>query len=100
MVAVGLEKPLLTFVVHNGAGWPRPVGATPNSPFESNTIDGTTYPIGVTWPPPIRVPLEADQSARKLAALDTIFSQIAAPKDRTYLESFVKSEEVFWRRQR
>jgi LmbE family N-acetylglucosaminyl deacetylase len=99
MVALGLQSPLLTFVVHNGPGWPRPIGPTPNSPFESHTIDGTTYPIGVSWPPPIRVPLAEGQSARKLAALDTIFSQIAAQKDRLYLESFVKAEEVFWTRQ-
>jgi len=99
MVALGLQNPLLTFVVHNGPGWPRPIGPTPNSPFESHTIDSTTYPIGVSWPPPIRLPLVEGQSARKLAALDTIFSQIAAPKDRLYLESFVKSEEVFWTRQ-
>jgi LmbE family N-acetylglucosaminyl deacetylase len=99
MVALGLQNPLLTFIVHNGPGWPRPIGPTPNSPFESHTIDGTTYPIGISWPPPIRLPLTEGQSARKLAALDTIFSQIAAPKDRLYLESFVKSEEVFWTRQ-
>src|ERR1700694_1036879 len=99
MVALGLQNPLLTFVVHNGPGWPRPIGPTPNSQFESHTIDGTTYPIGVSWPPPIRLPLVEGQSARKLAALDTIFSQIAAQKDRLYLESFVKSEEVFWTRQ-
>ena len=99
IVALGLQSPLLTFVVHNGPGWPRPIGPTPNSPFESHTIDGTTYPIGVSWPPPIRLPLGEGQSARKLAALDTIFSQIAAQKDRLYLESFVKSEEVFWTRQ-
>ncbi len=99
MAAVASQNSLLTFVVHSGPGWPRPLGATPNSPFESRTIDGTTYPIGVSWPPPVRVLLTADQSALKLAALDAYHSQIGSPIDRLYLESFVKSEEVFWTRQ-
>lgn len=98
MVAASFDEALLTFLVHSGPGWPRPAGPTPDSPFESFSADGTFYPIGVTWPPPIRVPLDPGQSARKLAALDTVFSQIASRKDRLYLESFVKSEEVFWTR--
>ncbi|HEV2477187.1 MAG TPA: PIG-L family deacetylase [Candidatus Dormibacteraeota bacterium] len=98
MVAASLDETLMTFLVHSGPGWPRPAGPTPDSPFESFSVDGTVYPIGVTWPPPIRVPLDPGQSARKLAALDTVFSKIASRKDRLYLESFVKSEEVFWAR--
>ena len=82
-------EPFFTFVVHGGPGWPRPAGPTPDTPFES-------APVGVTWPPPIRIPIEPVQAARKLDALDTVFSQIALQKDRTYLESFVKSEEIFW----
>ena len=81
--------PIFTFVVHGGPGWPRPSGPTPDTPFES-------APAGVSWPPPIRIPIEPGQAARKLDALDTVFSQIALQKDRTYLESFVKSEEIFW----
>ena len=98
LVAASLQATLLTFLVHNGPGWPRPTGPTPVSQFESLSVDGIVYPIGVTWPPPVRVPLDPGQAARKLAALDTVFSQIASQKDRLYLESFVKSEEVFWTR--
>ena len=98
LVAASPHETLLTFLVHNGPGWPRPTGPTPDSQFESLSVDGTVYPTGVTWPPPIRVPLDPGQSTRKLAALDTVFSQIASQKDRLYLESFVKSEEVFWTR--
>jgi hypothetical protein len=67
---------LRTFVVHSGPAWPRPLGPTPDSPFESRTIEGTTYPIGVSWPPPIRIPLTAAQSALKLQALEADHSQL------------------------
>jgi LmbE family N-acetylglucosaminyl deacetylase len=96
VAAVGFRGILLTFVVHSGPGWPWPPGPTPDSPFDSRTIDGTTYPLGVPWPPSIRVPLTAAQSGRKLEALEANHSQMESPIDRLYLESFVKSEEVFW----
>jgi len=41
------------------------------------------------------VPLTAAQSALKLQALEANHSQLESPIDRLYLESFVKSEEVF-----
>jgi LmbE family N-acetylglucosaminyl deacetylase len=96
IAAIRFRGILVTFVVHGGQGWPWPQGPTPDSPFESRTIDGTTYPVGVAWPPSIRVPLTAAQSALKLQALEANHSQMEFPIDRLVLESFVKSEEVFW----
>jgi len=96
IAAIGFRGILRTFIVHSGPGWPWPQGPTRDSPFESRTIDGTTYPIGVPWPPSIRVPLTTAQSALKLRALEANHSQMQSPIDRLYLESFVKSEEVFW----
>jgi len=96
IAAIGFRGIVLTFVVHSGLGWPWPLGPTPDSPFESRTIGGTTYPIGVLWPPPIRTPLTEAQSALKLQVVDAYHSQLWSPIDRLYLESFVKSDEVFW----
>jgi LmbE family N-acetylglucosaminyl deacetylase len=96
-VKIGHTRDLLTFVVHSGPGtcWPWPQGATPHDAFDHHKIDGITYPIGAGWPPPVRVPLTAAECQRKLRALNAHASQYAV--DRIYLESFVKSEEVFWR---
>ncbi|SRR5713226_5380129 len=96
IAAIGFRGELLTFVVHSGPGWPWPIGPTPNLPFDSRTIGHTTYPIGVQWPPPIRIPLTATESTLKLRALDANRSELDSPIDRLFLESFVKSEEVFW----
>lgn len=88
--------PLLTYIVHSGSDedWPWPRGATPGSPFQLNADANAAYPKHVPWPPPVRVPVTSDQSALKHQALVAHGSQWAI--DRKYLESFVKSEEVFW----
>ena len=92
--AVGYRGPLLTFLVHGGQGWPWPQGLVPGSQFESHIAAGIAYPVGVPWPPPVRVHLTAAQTAAKERALAAYFSQWEV--DRQYLESFAKSEEVFW----
>lgn len=94
---IGYAGDLLTFVVHSGPGecWPWPPGAAQQRPFEQHAIDGVMYPIGAAWPPPVRVPLTSSQHELKLRAIAAHASQFAV--DRQYLESFVKSEEVFWR---
>lgn len=92
VVSSGLPVELLTFVVHSGgdADWPA------RGPlFESHAARGTTYPKGVPWPPPVRVPLTAPQVATKLEALKAHASQWAI--DHEYLGRLVKSEEIFWR---
>jgi LmbE family N-acetylglucosaminyl deacetylase len=96
--ATGFRGELRTYLVHSGAAleWPWPTGATPDKAFESHAVGGATYPLGVTWPPPIRVPVTSAQSALKLRALAAHVSQWDLPLDRVFLESFVKSEEVFW----
>jgi hypothetical protein len=87
---------LLTFVVHSGPGWPWPIGATPDLPFDSRTIGHTAYPVGVPWPPPVRIPLTTAESALKSRAIDANHSELESPIDWLFLESFVKSDEVFW----
>lgn len=96
IAATGFTGTLLTYVVHSGSGWPWPVGPTPTSPFASRTLAGTKYPIGVPWPPPVRIALTPAQSALKRQAIEANHTQIESPIGRLYLESFVKSEEVFW----
>lgn len=98
IAAAGFKGELRTFVVHSGRSqeWPWPQGPTPTSPFEQHAVDGVTYPVGVPWPPAIRMPLTTAESALKLKALSAHSSQWALPVDREYLESFVKSEEIFW----
>jgi LmbE family N-acetylglucosaminyl deacetylase len=93
----GYSGERLTMVVHSGPveRWPWPAGATASSGFEPHAVDGTTYPMGVSWPPPVRVPLTAAQCAVKLQAIAAHASQYAV--DRDYLEAFVKAEELFWR---
>ena len=95
--SIGYDGELLTFVVHSGPNecWPWPHGPTPESRFEQHETDGTKYPIGARWPPPIRVPVTRSQCAVKLRAIAAYASQCAV--DGEYLESFVKSEELFWR---
>jgi len=97
IVALGYRGSLLTFVVHSGVhggAWPWPKGPTPALPFERGTVNGITYPLGVPWPPPVRVPLSLSESALKLKALAAHSSQWEI--DQAFLASFVKSEEVFW----
>ena len=95
---IGYQGGLLTFVVHSGPNecWPWPQGPTPHSSFDQHAVDGTTYPMEVRWPPPIRVPLNPAECAVKIQAIAAHASQCAIDGD--YLESFVKSEEVFWER--
>ena len=83
--------PLFMFVVHGGGhkNWP---GFGPV--FEARTVDGVSYPIGVSWPPPIRVPMTEDQVATKLRAMQAHASQWVT--DDEFMGRFVKSEEIFW----
>ena len=90
MNAVGSGARLRTFMVHaGGVAWP-PAGPL----YGTVVIDGVTQPAGVPWPPPIRVPLTPEQSARKRRALEAHASQWTI--DRDYLDRLAKDEEVFW----
>jgi LmbE family N-acetylglucosaminyl deacetylase len=91
VASLGYGGELLTYIVHSGGDvhWP-----LPGPRFETSSFDGVTYPEGVEWPPPIRVPLTARESELKLLALVAHASQWDVDHD--YLGRFVKSEEIFW----
>lgn len=87
----GSRSELFTFMVHTARDrWP-----DPGPCYETKTLDGVVYPAGVPWPPPVRVPITAEQQAAKRRALEKHASQWIL--DHAYLGAFVKSEEVFWR---
>jgi LmbE family N-acetylglucosaminyl deacetylase len=96
--SIGYSGTLFTFIAHSGedGDWPWPRGAAPDAPFEAHSVAGSRYPKNVPWPPPVRVALTPDQAAVKQRAIAAHSSQWTI--DRQYLESFVKSEEVFWTR--
>lgn len=97
-ISTGFSGTLFTFVAHSGedGDWPWPQGAAPDTPLDAHSVAGSTYPKHVHWPPPVRVALTPDQAAVKQRAIAAHSSQWSI--DRQYLESFVKSEEVFWTR--
>jgi len=94
IAGTGSTAQLLMYDVHGGQCWPWPPGPTPFEALESHMVDGSTFPIGVQWPPPISVTLTEHESTLKLRAMAAHRSQWNV--DRAYLESFVKSDEVFW----
>ena len=91
-----------TYLIHAGGGhqWPWPNGVTPQLPFAQHIVNGVTLPRGVPWPPTKRVPLTAAQAQLKLKAIRAhtlIFPDPAENEShQANMESFVKSEEVFW----
>jgi LmbE family N-acetylglucosaminyl deacetylase len=90
MSRVGSKARLLTFLVHAGGDrWP-----DPNPVYETKEIDGVVYPKGVAWPPPIRTPITPQEAEAKRHALKKHASQWQL--DGEYLQTFVKTEEVFW----
>lgn len=94
--AAGFGGELFTYLIHSADGsWPTPRGADPDAPFEARTVDGKRIPAGVAWPPPDRRTMTREESGLKLRAIRCygLEMQLAAG----YIESFVKSEEVFWR---
>lgn len=101
---VGYRGPFETYLVHGGPEWPWPAGITPQSPLEAHEVKGERIPSGVPWPPSRRVPLSAEDARHKLAAIQAHSTHLADATDgpmaheKAYLESFVKSEEVFWAR--
>src|SRR4029077_115360 len=96
--ATGFAGALRTYLVHSGPGleWPWPIGVTPQTAFASHVVGDARYPLGMPWPPPVRVPITSAQSAVKLQALAAHKSQWDLPLERAFLESFIKSEEIFW----
>lgn len=93
----GYKGAFYTFLVHGLPAWPFPTGVTPNQPFESRKVDGEVVPRGLPWPPPRRVPLTQEQAERKLKSIQAHdITVVGMPEHQSEMESFVKSEEVFW----
>ncbi|MBA4387498.1 MAG: hypothetical protein C0404_05915 [Verrucomicrobia bacterium] len=91
----GFKGDLFTYLIHSSDGsWPTPRGADPSAAFESGVADGKKIPAGVRWPPDVRCPMTRDESKLKLNAIRayTLEMRLAGH----YIESFIKSEEVFW----
>ena len=94
---VGYVGPFYTYLVHGLPAWPFPTGVTPNQPFESRKVDGDVAPRDLPWPPPRRVPLTPEQAERKLKSIQAHnIPVVGMPEHQAEMESFVKSEEVFW----
>jgi len=94
---VGYKGAFYTYLVHGLPQWPFPPGVTPNRPFESRKVDGEVAPRGLPWPPPRRVPLTPEQAQRKLKSIQAHnIPVVGMPEHQSEMESFVKSEEVFW----
>lgn len=95
-----------TYLVHPAVGaeneWPWPHAITPLLPFAAHQFKGEQIPQTLPWPPPRRVPLTPEQAQKKLEAIHAHLSRENAaskklmPDERASLESFVKSEEIFW----
>ena len=95
-----------TYLIHAPAGaeneWAWPHAITPLQPFAVHQFKGQQIPQDLPWPPPRRVPLTPAQAQEKLAAIHAHLSRENAaskklmPDERGFLESFVKSEEIFW----
>lgn len=94
------------YLVHGGSQWPWPLGKTPGSPYDLHDVKGEWIPKGVPWPPSRRVALTPEEIRVKESAIEAQASHLTAEaegpmkEERAYLESFVKSEEVFWRLER
>jgi LmbE family N-acetylglucosaminyl deacetylase len=94
---VGYKGGFYTFLVHGLPAWPFPPGVTPNQPFESRKVNGEVAPRDLPWPPPRRVPITPEQAQRKLKSIQAHnITVVGMPEHQSEMESFVKSEEVFW----
>ena len=98
--AVGWQGELYTYLIHSGdlIDWPWPSQMTPDAPFESHMVNGAPIPAGIAWPPDVRIAMTRDQALAKLRVIQAYSAQVEIPEEKAYLEAFVKSEEIFWRR--
>jgi LmbE family N-acetylglucosaminyl deacetylase len=100
--ATGFAGIFETYLIHGGPEWPWPPGVTPHSRFEAHPVKGEQVPRGVPWPPSRRVDLSPEEVRLKHAAIRAHMTHLAGATEgplaheKGYLESFVKSEEVFW----
>ena len=93
------SKPAIhTYLVHSGTAhqWPGSTDSSHRGLFSQQIDHSVTYPLAVSWPPPVRIPLSNEESAKKLSAIHCYYSQMALPTEKEYLESFARGEEIFW----
>jgi len=97
---VGWQGELYTYLIHSGdlGDWPWPSQLTPDLPFETHMVNGTQVPGRIAWPPSVRLPMTHDQALAKLKILQVYTDPMELPEEKAYIEAFVKSEEIFWRR--
>jgi len=93
-----------TYLIHgeHGLQWPWPRGVTPELPFEPpHAVNDHQVKSTLPWPPGKRIFLTAAQSHLKLLAIRchkmTILDPAQDADHEAYMESFVKSDEIFWR---
>lgn len=102
VAAAGYTGAFETYLIHGGPEWPWPKGVTPESRLEAHEVKGIRIPLDVPWPPPSRIALTPEEIRVKHAAIRAHATHLAGAlegsfaEEREYLESFVKSEEVFW----
>ena len=91
------EGEIYTYLIHSVSGtWPWPRGASPEKPYGLHIEDGLQIPNGIDWPPQIRCPLTPAMVAIKTLAIHKYELEMNLCGE--YIESFIKSEEIFWQR--
>ena len=96
-VAAAFHGELYTYLIHGRGGtWPWPRGAAPDGAFEAHEENGHQVPVGIAWPPDERRALGPEEIVLKHAAIRAYSLEMQLASH--YVESFVKSEEIFWRR--
>jgi LmbE family N-acetylglucosaminyl deacetylase len=102
ILKTGFHGEFYTYLIHAGEGlqWPWPSGVTPNLPFEPPHGENQRAGFTLPWPPEKRIFITAAQAHLKLLAIRchklTMLDATVDAAHEAYMESFVKSDEVFW----
>src|SRR5262249_11404328 len=98
--AAGWRGELYTYLIHSGelSDLPLPSHPTADAPFEPHVVNGKQVPSGVVWPPPVRMAMTHEQALAKLKVIQVYTAALELAEEKAYIEAFVKSEEIFWRR--
>ena len=102
ILKTGFHREFYTYLIHaeEGLQWPWPSGVTPNLPFEPPHAENQQARFTLPWPPDKRFFITAAQAHLKLLAIRchklTMPDPAGDAAHEAYMESFVKSDEVFW----
>jgi len=102
ILKTGYHGEFYTYLIHAAEGleWPWPSGVTPNLPFEPPHAGNQQARFTLPWPPEKRIFITPAQAQSKLLAIRchslTMLDPTADAAHEAYMESFVKSDEVFW----